>query len=203
MAKAACAGWRFWAAFVLLLAALLLVSACSSKATPQAPQPLPQEDPAAVKWGNLIGGVRYVIVADKELNLSEAGPLAITLCVYQFHDLAAFQNRATTASGIDKLLDCTIEKGDSNILSARSFYLQPGDVRDVGSDRMENARYLAAVAGFVHLQPSLSVAVFPFPLHEEKQGIFRTTVYRAAAVDAQIHLGAEAVSLTGVERVEQ
>ena len=107
---------------------------------------------------------------------------------------------AASPRGIDTLLDGDLQKADA--LSSRVYHIQPGSTLDVAADRMEGARYLAVVAGYAHLRPELCSSVLPFPVHEETKGLlFRTRLYSAASLQALIRLGAESVSISGVERV--
>ncbi|MBQ7456962.1 MAG: type VI secretion lipoprotein TssJ [Desulfovibrio sp.] len=188
---------------LLVLAALLLaLASCGApKQAPLPPPPIPATDPAKVTWNQQTGGLRYQIEAAEDLNHEGAIPLGVTVCVYQLDDPSAFQELAASKAGIDKLLDCTLTACGAR--SARRFPIQPGKRIDVTSDRVEKARFFAVVAGYEHLSPELCSAIIPFPLHHEKQGVlFRDDVYQAAPMNALIHLGAEAVTISGVERVQ-
>ena len=127
--------------------------------------------------------------------------LGLTLCVYQIEDPSSFQALSASAEGLDQLLDCKLEPAKAR--ASRSFLIQPGKNLDIVQDRVEKARYFAVVAGYDHLEPDLCSAIIPFPIHTEKVGIiFRDTVYTAAPMQALIHLGAESVTISGVERVQ-
>ncbi|MEG1610825.1 MAG: type VI secretion lipoprotein TssJ, partial [Bilophila sp.] len=161
--------------------------------------PEPVSNPTDVTWNQEQKGLRTFIEAEKDLNTQRDVPLGLTICVYQLKEYVAFQKLAATPSGIRSLLDCTLDT--TGALSARSYAVQPGQHLEISHDRMENARFLAVVAGFAHLKPEMCVAVQAFPLHKERQGLLRHTVYSATPIDVRIRLGAASISLTGVERV--
>ena len=185
-----------------LLFALFLVTACSSKEKPKLPPPpSPADNPANVTWNQQTGGLNYRIEASKDLNRVREESLGLTLCVYQIEDPSSFQALSASAEGLDQLLDCKLEPAKAR--ASRSFLIQPGKNLDIVQDRVEKARYFAVVAGYDHLEPDLCSAIIPFPIHTEKVGIiFRDTVYTAAPMQALIHLGAESVTISGVERVQ-
>lgn len=173
----------------------------SAKQTPLPPPPSPSGDPAGVTWNQQAGGLTYRIEAADDLNHEGEKPLGLTVCVYQLDDPSPFQALAASPSGIDQLLDCQLDPAKAR--SSRAFRIQPGKKQDVTADRVEKARYLAVVAGYEHLKPELCAAVIPFPIHHEKEGlIFRNDLYTAAPMRALIHLGAESVTISGVERVQ-
>ena len=159
------------------------------------------EDPAGVTWNQQTGGITYRIEAANDLNHEGDKPLGLTICVYQLDDPSTFQALAASSSGIDQLLNCQLDPAKAR--ASRSFRIQPGKAQDVTADRVEKARYLAVVAGYKHLKPELCTAVIPFPIHHEKEGlIFKNDLYTAAPMRALIHLGAESVTISGVERVQ-
>ncbi len=185
-----------------LLLTLFLVTACSSKEQAKLPPPpTPSDNPATVTWNQETGGLSYHIEASKDLNRAGEENLGLTLCVYQLEDSSTFQALSSSPDGLDQLLDCKLESAKAR--ASRSFLVQPGKAFDIVQDRVEKARYFAVVAGYAHLEPDLCTAIIPFPIHSEKVGIiFRDTVYTAAPMQALIHLGAESVTISGVERVQ-
>ncbi len=181
--------------------ALFLMACGKPSQAPLPPPPQPSGDPASVTWNQQTGGISYRIEAASDLNHEGDKPLGLTVCVYQLDDPTTFQALAATASGIDQLLNCQLEPAKAR--SSRSFRIQPGKSQNVTSDRVEKARYLAVVAGYEHLKPELCSAIVPFPIHHETKGlIFRDDLYTAAPMRALIHLGADSVTISGVERVE-
>ena len=164
------------------------------------PPPAPSANPAEIVWNLEKDGLRYRIEAAPDLNLEGDTPLGLTICVYQLKDFSAFMSLAASSAGIDTLLDGKLEPADAQ--SSRVYRLQPGSSLDVTADRMENARYLAVVAGYAHLRPELCAVAVPFPVHEETEGVvLRNKYYSAGKMQALIRLGAESVTISGVERV--
>lgn len=187
---------RAWLLPIALLAGAGL-AACGGGQT--FPPPSPSEDPAQVTWNLEPGGLRYRLAASPDLNLDDGHPLGLTVCVYQLADLEKFQDMASSAEGVDRLLDCSAEVAGAR--TARRHFLQPGEERLVTTDRAEKARYLAVAAGYSHRQADMCSAIQPFPVSRGSRGvIFRTTVYSAAPLDAIIHCTESAVTITGVNR---
>ncbi|MBQ7738953.1 MAG: type VI secretion lipoprotein TssJ [Desulfovibrionaceae bacterium] len=185
----------------LLVIFLYLVGCGGKTQQPLPPPPLPTTDPAQVTWNQEAGGLHYRIETASDLNHEGNIPLGITVCVYQLEDPTTFQDLATSKLGLYKLLDCNIETTKAR--SSKLFKMQPGKRVNVVADRVEKAKFFAVAAGYEHLSPELCTAIIPFPLHHDKQGvIFRDDVYQAAPMNALIHLGADAVTISGVERVQ-
>jgi type VI secretion system VasD/TssJ family lipoprotein len=194
---------RRWPGCLLPFALSALLAACGGKdaVAPPMPKPQPQTDPAQVIWPAEPGGVRLRIEATPDLNAQDGNPLALSLCVYQLGKADKFDDLARNADGLDALQACTVEAGGA--VSAKRYWLQPGQVVTDDVDRAEGARLMAVAAGYAHLTPELSRAAFRFLLHSEKKGWmigFRDTVYSAAPMEIHIRLTASQVSINGAER---
>ena len=164
------------------------------------PGQTPAKTPDQVVWNQEPNGLRYRIEASPDLNRVGEGPLGLTVCVYQLKDTSAFDSLAATASGIDTLLDCKLDPAGAK--SGRNFEIQPGTSRFVTTDRAEEARNLAVVAGYAHLRPEQCTAKVPFPVHQGTEGmIMKDRVYSAVPVQMLIRLGPESVSISGVQSV--
>ena len=162
--------------------------------------PDPVENPADIVWNFQKDGLYYRIEAAPDLNLEGDTPLGLTICVYQLKDFSEFMSVASSSVGIDTLLDGGLEIAE--VRSSRVYRIQPGATIEVTADRMESVRYLAVVAGYAHLRPDLCVAVIPFPIHEDTEGlVFKNKLYSAGSMQALIRLGAESVTISGVECV--
>ncbi|MCR4666837.1 MAG: type VI secretion system lipoprotein TssJ [Desulfovibrio sp.] len=187
---------------LFLFLGVVYLGACGgSKETPLPPPPSPAGNPAKVTWNLEAKGISLRLEAAEDLNREGEKPLGLTVCVYQLDDPSTFQSLAGSPSGIDRLLDCSLDAAKAR--SSRLFSMQPGKSVDASMDRVENARYLAVVAGYDHMNVELCSSIIPFPIHHEKKGIlFREDLYTAAPMRALIHLGAESVTISGVERVQ-
>lgn len=164
------------------------------------PAQTPAKTPDQVVWNQEPNGLRFRIEASPDLNRVGEGPLGLTVCVYQLKDTSAFASLAATATGIDTLLDCKLEPAGAK--SSRNFEMQPGTSRFISTDRAEEARHLAVVAGYAHLRPEQCAATVPFPVHQDRAGvILKDQVYSAVPVQMLIRLGPEAVSISGVQSV--
>ena len=166
----------------------------------QNPLQTPAKTPDQVVWNQEPNGLRYRIEASPDLNRVGEGPLGLTVCVYQLKDTSAFASLAATAAGIDTLLDCKLDPAGAK--SSRNFEIQPGGSRFITTDRAEEARHLAVVAGYAHLRPELCSAVVAFPVHQDNAGlIMKDRVFSAVPVQMLIRLGPESVSISGVQSV--
>ena len=191
--------------WLFVLPALLALTACGGKEpiAPPMPRAAPSADPSRVTWQAQPNGLRLHIEAAPDLNQQDGKPLALSLCVYQLDKSDGFNGIAQTPGGLNALQECTIKAADA--ISARRFWLQPGQKLTTDMDRAEGARLLAVAAGYAHLKPELSRVILPFLLHQEKSGyipFFRDTLYSAAEMEISIHLSSTQVSLNGVERVK-
>ncbi|MDR2788815.1 MAG: type VI secretion system lipoprotein TssJ [Candidatus Accumulibacter sp.] len=185
---------------------LLLVAACGGKEAiaPPMPRPRPAEDPSRVIWQAEPGGVRLSIEAAPDLNARDGLPLSLSLCVFQLDKTGKFDDLAQTPEGLDKLQDCTVDAAGA--VSARRYWLQPGQKLTEDVDRAEGARTMAVAAGYAHLEPELSRASFRYLMHTDREGYipgFRKTVYSAARMEIVIRLTASRVSINGTERDAQ
>ena len=192
---------------------LLIIPACGSNPPSKSRldnfQPAPVTDPFQINWQTLKDGIHSVIIADKELNNSNINganyALAINVCVMQLSDPTLFNTNIAIDGGIDKALNCNLDKDDKSgfgALAAKSLYIQPNTLTDIKMDRVQNARYLAVVAGYNHLNVEKSTAIFEYPIKTSQKGlIFKENVYSATPIDLQISLSADRVSVDGVERI--
>lgn len=199
--------------FLFLFTLFLLISACSSNPPSKSGlddfQPAAVTDPFQINWQTLKDGIHSVIIADKELNLSNNNgtnqALAISICVMQLSDPTLFKTNIAIDGGIDKALNCSLDKDEKSgfgALAAKSFYIQPNTLTDIKMDRVQNARYLAVVAGYNHLNVEKSTAIFEYPIKTTQKGlIFKENLYSATPIDLQISLSADRVSVDGVERI--
>jgi type VI secretion system VasD/TssJ family lipoprotein len=165
------------------------------------PKPAPAEDPSRVVWNAEPGGVHLTIETTPDLNAQDGAPLSLSLCVFQVDKTDKFDDLAQTPEGLDKLQACTVDAAGA--VSARRYWLQPGQKLSEDIDRAEGARAMAVAAGYAHLAPELSRASFRYPLHVDTKGYipgFRKTVYSAAPVNVVIRLTASRVSINGAER---
>ena len=154
---------------------LLIISACGSNPPSKSGldnfQPVPVTAPFQINWQTLKDGIHSVIIADKELNNSNINganyALAINVCVMQLSDPTLFNTNIAIDGGIDKALNCNLDKDDKSgfgALAAKSLYIQPNTLTDIKMDRVQNARYLAVVAGYNHLNVEKSTAIFEYEI---------------------------------------
>ena len=193
---------RCWLACLLLLC----VAACSAsgdpvQAPPAPPPPVAVEDPSKVVWNAEPGGLQVVITSSGDLNLRDNIPLGLTLCLLQMEDKNNFDSLSQTAEGLETLQECSPAKAGA--VTAREIAMQPGQSRVLVLDRAEKAKFLGVVAGYAHLEPAQSVAVFPFLMYQEESGwipMMTTTMYRAAPMDIFVQLGASSLRVNGATR---
>lgn len=189
--------WR-----ILFLLSTLLLGGCGGAPANPVPPPEPVERPQDVVWAWAPNGITVHLLASDELNMKDGQPHAISLCIYQMQTLDALTARAATREGLVELLQCRADPAES--VKATHRYVQPGEEAHFSIDRAENARFIAVVAGYDHLNPQASFRTVAIPMHGEPHRrwyLQSYTTYSPGLLDATIHLDAEQVDLKGVERV--
>lgn len=185
-----------------MLFLLLSAPALCEGAKRQPPPPDGAAKPSEVVWSMEKGGLSVKVSADGDLNSAYGTPLGITLCIYQLSDVAKFAALASTFDGVEQLLTGDMDALAGAALMSRVEYLQPGEEITRSFDRMEGAKYFAAVAGYAHRDPAKCSAFEPFPITETVIKLKRrktAVYYTAGTLAAGVHLGSEAVTITGGE----
>jgi type VI secretion system VasD/TssJ family lipoprotein len=134
--------------FVLFTAAIAFASAlaaCGSAPQVQAPA-LPQVQAPASPPDFRKAAIELSLKADVNLNLYQAVPHTLVVCIYELRDPNAFNQLIDEQDGVMKLLECG--RFDRSVTYAKKLVLQPGEkVRKV-LDQAEGAKYLGLVAGY-------------------------------------------------------
>lgn len=195
---------RFAGLFFCLCLGISLLACSSSPPGPDQQggfQPEPASSPEKVVWSHMPGGLQLSIVAQPDANLAGGQPHAVSLCIIQAKAREALVNLAGTAQGITELLQC--KPKPELIVSARSFFIQPGEEKFIVADRSEGANILAVVAGFDELVPENCFRIMPMSIHQDsyRSGLLleKHYTYSAAPMDVSIDIGQSSIAVKGVE----
>lgn len=191
----------------LALTAMLILSGCHGYPPPD-PNKQPDKpwavnqnakSPDQVKWTYLPGGLVLNLTTTPDLNTYEGYTHNVLLCIYQLNAPAAFQELASNAGGILKLLKCT--RFDPTVVHVERHFVSPGQKSTLILDRAEGAQYMALVAGFNDLQPGLVTTLYSFPVTTGRDGWtpWAADVYNPGGLTMNILLGANSIQRMGVE----
>ncbi len=141
------------------------------------------------------GAVRIHLKADRRLNLFDASPHTLFLCVYHLRDPNGFTQVLDETDGIAKLLECS--RFDPSVTNTRRIVVQPGAEVTEALDRPEGARYVGIVAGYSKMRKEDSVRLYPVPIVEERIGwsVRKTAQPGPLAID--LFLGPESIQGAG------
>jgi type VI secretion system VasD/TssJ family lipoprotein len=103
--------------------------------------------------------IAVTLTASKDLNTFNNQSHTLVLVLYQLTQSSVYAQFLDTPEGKSKLL--AGESFDPSVLSRRRVVLQPGETQRIELDRMEGARYLAAVAGYYNVQTQDMSRVLP------------------------------------------
>jgi len=160
-----------------------------------AASPAPAGSPAAISYTGAYpferGAVRIRLKADPRLNLFDATPHTLFLCVYHLRDPNGFNQVLDEADGISKLLECS--RFDPAVTNTKKIFLQPGGEFTEAQDRPEGAKYVGLVAGYSTLRKEDCVRLYPVPIVEERIGwsIRKTAMPGKLSID--LYLGPESI----------
>lgn len=174
------------------------------KDTPPGTMPLTAAStPDDVVWTFEKNAITLHINSVENLNTVNNEAHTVSLCIYQSPDSNSIQAFSQSEDGLKELLQC--KSAIPERLQATQFYIQPNTSLDTKIDRAEGAKFIAVVAGFNQLTAQNCFAIFPFPVHTEKQRkiIRKETLYYPGKLDARIDLTADSVKLQGVENVQK
>lgn len=171
---------------------------CSSKQAD--PMLLPPEDqkaesPEQVIWNLYPKGLTLNLNTDKDLNTYENWPNSVMVCVYQLNNSASFQALIAVEDGLETLLACT--KFDTTVVSASRIFVQPEAKIQKISDRLEGAKALGLVVGYMAPASAEStVCRVDFPLRKTMAGMpfFKHAEYTPNPLTLDIKLGLNSVT---------
>jgi type VI secretion system VasD/TssJ family lipoprotein len=137
------------------------------------------------------GAVRIHLKADPRLNLFDATPHALLLCVYYLRDPNGFNQMLDEPEGMSKLLECS--RFDPSVTNTKKISIQPrGEVAEL-LDRPEGAKYVGLVAGYANLRKENSVRLYAVPIIEERTGWSIRKKGRPGKLEVDLYLGPESI----------
>jgi type VI secretion system VasD/TssJ family lipoprotein len=131
--------------------------------------------------------------ADKELNFYDGTSHALMIAVYQLDNINVFNQLAKDLSGTQKLLG--LDKSDKSVLGCDRYFIEPGEIKKIEIDRLENAKWLGIVAGYYDLVPAQAIRTYEIPIVIEKKGVygFRKTGANMAELTVNLYLGSNSM----------
>lgn len=153
--------WLTMAGACLIVVSLASCSLFSSK-------------PDEPNWTFGADGIFLQFKADGNLNLFDKEPHTVAVGLFQMNSPNAFQKLVATPDGASALLaQGTVDK---SIIGFERFFIQPGANMTQVFDRLEGAKYIGLVVGYVDLSAPGKISIFkPVPTGEESEGFLFTT----------------------------
>jgi type VI secretion system VasD/TssJ family lipoprotein len=142
--------------------------------------------PARVFWPK---GIQIQYTSAPNLNFYENRPHTILLVVYQLSGLNAYQSFFKTPDGLGRLLQA--DRFDPSVVGVDQFFVEPNEKKTLVLDRVENAQFVAVIAGYYDLQPGQINRTFEIPVITDKKGVygFRTTVSSVGQLNITLFMG--------------
>lgn len=178
-------------------------SACGGKDNTPPPKPYEvqqnADNPQAVKWTWMPGGLTLNLTASPDLNTYEGYSHNVLLCVYQLDAPAAFNEMAANAGGIRRLLAC--DRFDKSVVHFERHFVSPGGNVTLRMDRAEGAQFVGMAAGYYDLQPGMVTRTWQIPLKVDQQGwlFWKSDVYNPGTLTMDLLLGPNSIQRMGGE----
>ncbi|NPV05343.1 MAG: type VI secretion system lipoprotein TssJ [Syntrophaceae bacterium] len=135
---------------IVILALMSLVASCAATGGRAAMSPY------------IEGGINVHFRGDRQLNLYQGAPHALTVCAYQLRDLNGFNQVLEEKEGVARLMECS--RFDPSVNFAKRLVVQPGrDLYDA-MEVSEGTRHVAIVAGYYGFKKKDAVKTMPLPL---------------------------------------
>ncbi|WP_108650188.1 type VI secretion system lipoprotein TssJ [Dongshaea marina] len=156
---------------ICVLGILLVGCSSGSKSSDPAANPVPVEHPDQIKWDWQPDAAKLTITSSKQLNLYDAQPHTLMLCIYQLSDIAAFNELTKSRKGLKTLLKCS--SFSNSVTHSRRLFIQPSQSLQQTFARYKGSRFVTIVAGYSHLNSKNVIVSYEFPiLHSTKGSLF-------------------------------
>ncbi|MBF0219437.1 MAG: type VI secretion lipoprotein TssJ [Gammaproteobacteria bacterium] len=175
---------------------------------PVAQQPLTLYRPEPVKdslpqtlWVYEEKAITLRLTAAELMNYYDGQPHTLYVGLFQIKSPADFKKIALTKTGMQELLSSQggPESGDAaaSVLYSERLLLQPATDKVVVLDRVDQARYLAIIAGYADLNDKKTVRIIPFQGMQEPRtnliDLMGDPVIRTAIMKIWVNFGQEGV----------
>jgi type VI secretion system VasD/TssJ family lipoprotein len=145
-----------------------------------------QNKPVSV-WTYEKDAITLKFKTDKKLNLWKRKPHTLPVCIYQLKDTTAFNKLTCDQTGLKELLEC--EVFDLSMAASKRIIVKPGDNVGIKLDRVEDARYVAVVAGYYTVAKEGIVRLYEIPAEPEKKPFWHGKTRRPLPVLINLVLG--------------
>lgn len=168
----------------VLVSLLVLLQGCSSMNSAMGGN-TQKEAKAEVSWPFQRNGIQLELIAANDINAFFNQPHTVVLGVLQMEDSKPFLQLLNDP----KKLTAMLADGDpgKDFLHLDRYIVSPGkrDILDI--DRVQDARYVAIVAGYYNFDPSGAARLFRIPLNIKSEGMVSTT-YTATPANLALRL---------------
>lgn len=160
--------------------------------------------PAQVRFVEIPGALALRVEASERLNQVDGIPNALVLVIYHLTDLTALKQLARTEDGMRKLLDGVAF--DETVRSVRQINIQPGMRNRLATNRAEDGRYVAIVAGYNPPAAGTSLYVTSYPVSEYSEA-GETAIHRKRKMfephplNLHITLGEDSMAVANADTV--
>lgn len=177
--------------FAVLVSLLVLLQGCSSMNSAMGGN-TQKEAKAEVSWPFQRNGIQLELIAANDINAFFNQPHTVVLGVLQMEDSKPFLQLLNDP----KKLTAMLADGDpgKDFLHLDRYIVSPGkrDILDI--DRVQDARYVAIVAGYYNFDPSGAARLFRIPLNIKSEGMVSTTYTATPAnLALRLHLGRQRI----------
>ncbi|WP_243438778.1 type VI secretion system lipoprotein TssJ [Fundidesulfovibrio soli] len=179
-------------AMLALWAFVACCAGCGAGGGASSPAPRiaePSYSPEPASWGFAPKALELTFTADPFLNEYDGAAHALSVCVYQLANPAAFQDLAASATGVSSLLEC--REFDQGVVGAQRLKVQPGSSESLRLDRAGNARFVAVACDYYDQNQGRTTRVYEIPLNANTSGWlwWKETSYEAGKLSKKILLG--------------
>lgn len=169
-----------------------------------APPPPPEDPPEVVpfvppdNWKFEAEALKVRINPADDLNFYRNRSHTLVLGVYQLSDPNPFNDKRSTAAGLQQLL--TEGLADPTIVAFKRVVVQPGKSQPIVLDRAEGAKQIGFVAGYYKLEADRVTRLIPIPaIQDPKTGWARFNPFadppppRPARMGFWVELGSQEI----------
>lgn len=116
------------------------------------------------KWTEEKTAIRWLVQADKMLNIYQAATHSLRLSIFQIEKPASFQNLLVSRQWVAKALNSENIVGENvGILAVNHYIILPGSQKEIVLDRLKGVGYIGLVAAYFSLEPKQTTRLFQIP----------------------------------------
>jgi len=165
---------------------IIMVLATFMQACTNTPTKKPEQWPLAKK------AIQIEILADKNLNIYEGTPHAVSICFYQLFHPDFYNKLASYPEGLNRLLEC--RSFHPSVARIHRVTIQPNEKKSIVMNREKDVRYVAVSAGYFFKDKSKISRIINIPVRAVRPALIKSTeIVRPAPLDIQLTFGPEKI----------